>query len=97
MDKNLTLSLDFLKPLGKLLKQFHLTIFFAFIAACLVGAVLLINNTIEEGSADLDYTSSINAGSIDQATLSRLNSLHTSDQGATPPAIPEGRVNPFGE
>lgn len=99
MDKktSASLSLDMFKPIGKLFKRFHLTIFFVFIVACLVGAVLLINNTLQESTADSGYTSSINAGTIDEATLNRLNSLHTSSQGTPAPELPEGRINPFGE
>ncbi len=97
MEKKTSHSINLLKPVKKLFKRFHLTIFFIFIAACLSGAVILINNTVKESSTDPDYTSSINAGSIDQATLNRLNSLHTSGEGATAPAVPAGRINPFGE
>ena len=90
-------STDFLKPIKKLFKRFHLTIFFTFIVVCLSGAVLLINNTIKESSTDPNYTSSINAGSIDKATLNRLESFHTSSEDSAAPILPEGRINPFGE
>lgn len=97
MEKKTSPSIHLLKPIKKLFRQFHLTIFFICIVACLAGAVILINNSIKESSADLDYTSSINAGSIDNTTLNRLNSLHTSNEGLTEPTIPAGRINPFGE
>lgn len=90
-------SIDILKPLKRLSKRFNLTLFFIFIAACLAGAILLINRTIQDNSTDPSYTSSISAGSIDQATLSRIESLHTSAQGAPAVALPAGRSNPFGE
>ncbi len=89
-------SFDILKPLKKLSKRFHLTFFFVFIVACLMGAVLLINRAIQDTS-DPTYTSSINAGSIDKATLNRLDTLHTSAQGAPAPVLPAGRINPVGE
>ncbi|MDB5162629.1 MAG: hypothetical protein JWO54_323 [Candidatus Saccharibacteria bacterium] len=97
MEKKISNSVDILKPLRKLSKRFHLTLFFVFIVACLSGAVLLINNTLKDNSSDPDYTSSINAGSIDQETLSRLNALHTSTQPSPAPALPAGRINPINE
>ncbi len=90
-------SVDILKPLKKLSKRFHLTFFFVFIVACLSGAILLINRVIQDNSTDPNYTSSISAGSIDKDTLARLNSLHTSAEGAPAPVLPAGRVNPVGE
>jgi hypothetical protein len=97
MEKKQPHSIDILKPLKKLSKRFHLTLFFVFIVACLSGAVLLINKTIQENATDPTYTSTISAGSIDQATLNRLNALHTSAQGAPAPVLPQGRINPVGE
>jgi len=90
-------SIDIFKPFKKLIKRFHLTLFFVFVASGLAGAVLVINNTLRDSSTDADYTSSINAGSIDQVTLTRLNALHTSAEGSTAPAIPAGRTNPVNE
>jgi len=91
-------SVDILKPLKALSKRFHLTLFFILIAGGLSGAVLLINNTLKDSSTtDPTYTSSINAGSIDQVTLTRLNALHTSTQATPAPALPAGRSNPVNE
>ncbi|MFZ1301678.1 MAG: hypothetical protein WAQ27_03865 [Candidatus Microsaccharimonas sp.] len=95
-EKKKTNSVDLFKPVKKLTKRFHLTLFFVFIIACLSGAILLINNTLK-GTDDSTYTSSINAGTIDQTTLNHLNALHTSDQAVPAPQLPAGRVNPFGE
>jgi len=97
MENKTSRSTAFLKPIKKLFKQFHLTLFFVFIVACLSGAVLLINSTLEESGTDPNYTSSINAGTIDEATLNRLNDLHPSAQATAPAALPEGRINPVGE
>jgi len=90
-------SIDVLKPLKKLSKRFHLTLFFVLIVGGLSGAVLVINNTLKDNTTDPGYTSSINAGSIDQVTLDRLNTLHTSTQGTTAHTLPAGRINPVGE
>ena len=85
-----------LKPIGSLFRKFHLLIFFIFIAGCLAASVILLNKTLTE-STDEGYTSGISAGSIDQGTLDRIQSLHSSSQPTPPPVMPEGRVNPFAE
>lgn len=84
------------RPLSAFIRQFHLLIFFVVIVACLSVAVVLINRTLTE-STDETYTSSINAGSIDQATLKRIQSHHTSSKPSPTPALPSGRANPFSE
>lgn len=86
-----------IKPFAALLKRFHLTLFFIFVIGCLSWAVLLINNILTEDSESTDYTSSIDAGSIDSATLERMQSLHPSSAASQPTSLPEGRINPFGE
>ncbi len=86
----------FLKPLGAFFRRFHMLIFFVLMVGCLSVAVILLNETLTQPTPE-DYTSSINAGSIDQATLERIQSLHTSDQPSPAPALPAGRVNPFAE
>ena len=90
-------SVDLLMPFKKLLKRFHLTLFIIFIAGGLSGAILVINNTLKDSSIDSNYTSSINAGSIDEVTLTRLNALHTSAEGSPAPILPAGRTNPVSE
>lgn len=87
----------FTKSIQKLFKRFHLMIFFIFIVACLSFAVIMINKILTESSDTTGYTSSINAGSIDETTLIRLQALHTSDQATATPVVPEGRINPFAE
>ena len=84
------------RPLTSFLQRFHLLLFFIFVVGCLATAVVLLNKTLIE-SAEEPGTSSIDAGSIDQATLERIQSLHTSNQPSPPPALPAGRVNPFSE
>ncbi|MGV9001464.1 MAG: hypothetical protein ACOH18_00700 [Candidatus Saccharimonadaceae bacterium] len=78
------------------LQRFHLLLFFIFIVGCLSAAIILINKTLTE-STDQTYRSSINAGTIDQATLERIQSLHPSSQPSATPALPVGRINPFAE
>ncbi len=97
MEKKKVSSIDIIKPIKRLSKRFHLMLFFVFIVACLAAAVLLINNTLKDNAEDPNYTSSINAGFIDQDTLNRLNALHTSAQGTPAPAAPAGRISPVGE
>lgn len=84
------------KPLGHFIQRFHLILFFILVSGLVAAAVLLINNALTEPSQE-QYTSSINAGSIDQATLERIQSLHSSAQPTSAPALPEGRINPFAE
>lgn len=80
-----------------LFKRFHLMIFFVFIVGCLSGAVILINRILTDSSNDDTYTSSISAGSIDEATLNRIQSLHTSKKPGATPSVPSGRINPLSE
>jgi len=90
-------SINILKPLKMVTKRFHLIFFFVLIVACLAGAVLLINSTLKPDLLDPSYSSSINSGIVDQATVDKLNALHTSAQGAPAPALPPGRINPVNE
>lgn len=96
MEKN-TPKISFAKPLMNIISRFHLTIFFVLVIAGLAGAVLTINNTLNETASSTDYASPISAGSIDQATLERVKSLHTSSEASEPTPLPTGRINPFGE
>lgn len=84
------------KTIRTLFKRFHLMIFFVFIVGGLVGSVILVNDILIDDSTDSNYTSSINPGSIDQATLNGIQSLHTSS-GVPTPELPGGRINPFSE
>jgi len=77
------------------LKRFHLLLFFVVVVGLLGAAVLLINKTLTDSSLE-QYTSTIEAGTIDQSTLERIQSLHTSDQ-PTETQLPSGRINPFAE
>jgi len=85
------------KPFAVLFKRFHLIIFFVFIIGCLSAAVLLVNEILTKNPTDSAYTSSISAGSIDKATLDRIQSLHTSTDPGPLPVLPAGRVNAFSE
>lgn len=96
MNKN-TPKKPFAKPLLNALGRFHLTLFFVLVVAGLVGAIMVINDTLNKTAASTDYASPINAGSIDQATLDRVKSLHTSSETVHEAPIPTGRINPFGE
>lgn len=84
-----------LRPIGAFFRRFHLLMFFILIVGCLAVAVTLINKALTE-PLDSSYTSSINAGSIDESTLKRIQALHASSQPTTP-TLPTGRINPFAE
>jgi len=94
--KNLTLSSLF-KPIIPLFRKYHLTIFIVFVVAGLGFAVFTFTNLLGQTSTDTTYTSPISAGTIDQATLDRINALHTSDEPTPAMVTPPGRINPFSE
>lgn len=94
--KNMSVS-SLLKPVTHLLGRFHMTIFIVLVSAGLAGAVMILNIVLSDNPGTDGYTSSIGGGSIDQNTLQRITSLHTSDETLTPLTLPSGRVNPFAE
>lgn len=95
--KNITIGSLF-KPFKLLFTKFHLTLVIIVVVAGLSGAVLSINDMFANLSElDAGYTSSIDAGTIDQSTLDRIKELHTSDEATPASTLPSGRVNPFGE
>ncbi len=89
-------SISITRPLKRFFRRYHLILFFLVVSAGFAGGILYINQILTETAVDDTYVSPISAGSIDEATLQRLGSLHTSDQIPVP-AFPEGRLNPFGE
>lgn len=91
-----TPSMQF-KPIVRLFKRYHLTMFIVFVAAGLVFAVYTFTELLNETSTDASYTSPIGTGSIDQATLERIKELHTSDEPTPAHTPPAGRINPFSE
>jgi hypothetical protein len=94
--KNVSLASLF-KPIIRLFKRYHLTIFIVFVVSGLGYAVFTFSHLLETSSTDTTYTSPIGAGSIDQATLQRIKALHTSDNTAPAFVAPPGRINPFTE
>lgn len=89
-------SRSFFSPISHAFKKFHLTIFFVCIVAGLAGAVLLVNSILTEKAPDDNYVSPISPGTIDQATLERLQTMHTSNRPGPAPES-SGRSNPFAE
>lgn len=85
------------EKIGKIFGRFHMTLFIVFIVGGLGIAVLFLNNILSMPPAADGYTSPIDAGSIDQATLERIRELHTSAETIPALALPTGRTNPFGE
>lgn len=94
--KNIDLTSSF-KKFGHAVARFHLTLFIVFIVGGLGTAVLVLNSILSDTAGSDTYTSPITPGTIDQATLERINQLHTSDSTRPPSTLPEGRINPFGE
>lgn len=85
-----------MKYVGLFLQRFHLLIFFVLVAGLLSATVMLINKTLTETSSQA-YTSTISAGSIDESTLSRIQSFHASSSPVTTLSPQSGRANPFSE
>lgn len=90
-------KITFTRLIKIIFTRFHLTIFIVFIAAGLSYAVMTFSALLDESSTDTTYTSPIDVGSIDQATLERINDLHTSDDKTPEFTTPSGRINPFAE
>ncbi len=86
----------FLRLFTSFLRRFHLLLFFIVVVGCLSIAVILINTTLAESTPE-GYTSPIGTGAIDEQTLTRLQSLHTSSEPSGTPPLPDGRINPFAE
>lgn len=96
--KRTNLSLNsFAKPLGKIFRKFHLTLFFALVVGGLSIAVIQLSETLGEKEDVSNYSSSISSGSIDKATLNKIQALHSSSEPGEPLALPQTRINPFGE
>lgn len=74
-----------------------MTLFFVVVIGLLAVAVVLINDMLTSTPSDDTYVSPIVPGTIDQATLDRIQALHGSDQPSSGVVLPEGRVNAFGE
>lgn len=92
-----TSNLHLGRKIGTVFSRFHMTLFIVFIVSGLSYSVVLINNILNDPNIGSTYQSPISAGSIDQATLERINSLHASDE-ALPAALPNNeRTNPFTE
>jgi hypothetical protein len=93
---NKTSAGSLFKPLGKFFRKYHLTLFFILVIGCLALAVMMISRVISEPPVDDDYVSPITPGTIDEATLQRIQSLHGSSEPSPAQSYP-GRINPFGE
>lgn len=94
--KNITASQIF-KPLGNIIRRFHITLFIIMLTGGLMLAVFTLMNVIQESSDTSNFTPGTASGSFDQATIDRMNALQTSDQNAGNAVLPAGRINPFSE
>lgn len=86
----------FVRQAGAFFRRFHMIMFFVVVVGCIAAVIMLINQTLSE-SSEGTYTSTISAGTIDQATLDRIQALHDSNNPGIPPTLSDGRVNPFSE
>lgn len=85
------------RKIGTLLARFHMTFFVVLVVGGLSYAVISINSLLSDPTIGSDYQSPINAGSIDQTTLNRINSLHKSNDPLPSPLPNTSRTNPFTE
>jgi hypothetical protein len=95
MKKSLTFSPG--RSIKRFFTRFHTTLFMLAVLGGLVYATLMLASILNDASIGGDYQSPITAGSIDQVTLDRINSLHTSQDDLPSQPQTNGRVNPFAE
>ena len=79
------------------LARMRVSLFIVLIVGGLGYAVILLSQMLEEASDVSGYTSPLQLQEIDQPTLDRIQSLHTSNENFEPSALPDNRINPFGE
>lgn len=79
------------------LRRYMVTIFIVLIVGGLSSAVILLNSILQDASDTTGITSSLDNTSFDQATIDRVQQLHTSDDSLPELTLPNGRVNPFAE
>ncbi len=85
------------QPIGTTLSKYSLTIFVVLMVAGLSTAVLLMTNALQKSSDTTNYSPSVGSSSFDQATINRVNQLHTSSEQLPNYTVPTGRINPFTE
>ena len=98
-EKQFTIKKSHYNPFKKLtnfLLRYHLFIFFIVMITGVTFVIVLINQTLTETS-NQQFAPRVSTGTIDQASLERIQSLHTSTQPTPPPTFPAGRINPFAE
>lgn len=95
MAKDTTLTLG--QRVRKLFGRLKITLFIVLITGGLAYAVILLNTILQEASDTSGYTSPLTPPAIDQATLDRIQSLHTSTEEYPGIELPGPRNNPFGE
>lgn len=79
-------------------RRFHLIIYFVIVSTGFGVAVISFNTMIENTASTDGYVSDIHAGSIDSATLQRVNQLKQSKEVTSLPGLSgEQRNNPFSE
>lgn len=95
--KNADISVLF-KSLGRIFQRFHTTLFIVIIVAGLSYAVISLSTLLGDASNTTTPTTSPTAQtSTDQATIDRIEALHTSDEAPDNVELPSGRINPFAE
>lgn len=88
---------SFFRPIVVVFKKYSLTIFIVVLVGGLTTAVIILNNALQKSYETSGYTTSTDVTTFDQATINRVNQLHTSSGPATGYTAPAGRINPFSE
>lgn len=91
---------DVLTTRQRILRQLvrmRISLFIVLVVGGLGYAVVLLSQMLEEASDVSGYTSPLRLQEIDQTTLDRIQSLHTSNENFDPPQLQNGRINPFSE
>lgn len=92
------ISLDSIKkPLGHILRRYHVVLFVVLVIGGLGAAILILNNTINQSGLDDGYVSTANSTTFDKATIERVNQLKSRDQNSETIDFSKGRTNPFVE
>lgn len=88
-----------LKPLGRFLQRFHLTIFIVVIVGGLAYAVVSLYSVLSEASTipEQPAATATAATTYDQVTIDHLNKLYSADNAPANIDLPAGRINPFSE
>lgn len=86
-----------LTPIVRIFERYHLTIFIVVLVGGLMTAVIMLSGILSQASDTSTITPTTGNTTFDQATIDRLNRLHTRDDTSAGFVLPAGRTSPFYE